>query len=261
MLHPFNRAFWHRDHLTTTWEYKTLAFILRAIVAVVVVMYLIFALPSIWAWAQTAYVRTQPPEQAVNLMATAIDSGAFEPLVDWLRRRPQAEIDQHAQLVEDNISEVPFIFIGWPLQAAAARDDVEAMLFWQMLTRYRMRFDLLRCGNPVLIERTNQLVQSLAPFQPGAEALAAIERDPQRLAAILQKVLDYDAKNPARNDPRHTCESFKSLTQINAVPMPREGWANARHILRLVTEEAVAKMQAGEVPTDLTPAPMTEPTP
>lgn len=248
MRHPFSRDFWKLENLRQTWEYKSIAFILRAVVFLIVLFYALFATTAIWEWTKTAWVRHQPITRAETLMAEARATGDFDALTKWLQRRQQSELQSHAQLIEDNVEEVPFTLFSWPIQATAAAQDLDGTLFWQMFSRYRLRFDLIRCGNPVLLDKISTLMRGLAAFQPGADALAAIERDPQKLADLLQKVMDYDAVHPARNDPDHTCSQFGPLTDIKGTPMPRETWAQARHLLRMVTEQSIAEMRAGKPP-------------
>jgi hypothetical protein len=252
MKQPFTRDFWTWDNLRATWEYKTLRFILRAVLAVAVVFYLLLTLPFVWPWAKTQYVRHQPPARFAELVGAGIASGDFTPAMDWLSRRPRAERPLHIPVIRDNVTVLPPALLAWLGEDARARGDIDGLRFWQMMVRYRMRYDLVRCGNPTLVAKVNELLAEVAKFNIYGDqrVLAEVERDPAQLADLLQKVLDFDAQNPMRNDPRTTCESMKGLSKITYTPMPPEGWAQSRHILRLATEHGIAELRqkAGTVP-------------
>lgn len=250
MKTPFEKDFWDWQHLRNTWEYKSLSFILRAMVAIVIVIYLLFALPSIWRWAGVEWVRHQPPERFAELVAAGEKSGDFKPALHWLAQRKRSEYALHTPLILEKISILPPGFVAWPAMQAREAGDVEQTRFWMMMARYRLRYDLLRCGNPDLVAQVNDILRTMEVMQ-GHNELDTISGDPVATADLLQEVLDFDAQNPMRNDPRTTCDAMAQLNQNTPLqPAAPESWAPIRHTLRVVTEQAIADMRRR---SDVTP--------
>lgn len=128
-----------------------------------------------------------------------------------------------------------------------------------------MRFDAIRCGLPGLIEKYDQ-IQTFAHAMSGeVDPMEDIRKDPARMAAMLQRVLDYDAQHPATNPPHFTCHTFGQIISGRARIVPAEAWPTIRHTLRLATEEGIfdlkvtARRAAEKPKTAVTPEPEATP--
>lgn len=242
----FSKDFWQIDHLRTTWEYKSVALILRAMLAIVVVMYLLLTAPAAWSWLQAVSVRALPAENFARVLETAIATDDFAPVQRWITYRPRSERADHAAVLEARIEDIPAPLVAVIVEASRARGAAEATRFWLMMARYRLRFDVLRCGQPDLIDALKQAQMMATALPHLRNELAAIDSDRAGTIRLLQQVLDYDAKYPARNSPAFTCTLMQGLSASDTNLTPPDTWATTRHTLRLVTERAVADLKAGK---------------
>ena len=241
----FTKDFWRPSHLRTTWEYKTIAFLMRMAVAFLVLGYLAVTSVFVWPWMQATYARSQSPQHFEALIEQAIKTDDFNWPYRWIKAQPSQRMPLYAQTVETHIGDIPPLFLSVLVQASRQTADEEKTHFWLMYTQYRMRFDLIRCGQPDLIERYGKMQSVITMLQDQPDELDAIRQNPKATAALLQQVLDYDATHPARNTPTLLCKSMAPLAQAQDItPLPQETWATIRHTLRLTTEQAIREMTA-----------------
>lgn len=243
MKSPFTRDFYRPENLRQTWEYKTLAFILRAMVAIVVVMYLIFTAQPTWAWMQREYVRSQPLSRLDGLLDEGRRTGDYAAAHKWINYRANADAPVIAAAIVNNSEALPALFFNYVARYHRVAGNMEEFAFWNYFMRYRLRYDLLRCGNPDWIDRIDAIMGQTYALQGRAEYLETLEKDPQRLAAMLTRVLDYDASHPARNNPSTTCLLISRSDRGNYSLQPQSEWAATRHSLRLVTEYSLREMR------------------
>lgn len=234
------------ENIRNTWEFKSIAFLLRAGVALLVIVYLLVTMPASWIWAKASWIRHQPASRFAEMVVASEKTGDFQDAHDWLSMRPQTEMPQHAATIEEHAATLPALFFHWNTQAARNAGDDAQVLFWSTYQKYRMRYDVLRCGDPALVSKVDELSNAAAALTGINNELTTVQDDPQKMTALLQQVLDYDAKNPAANDPRTTCKAFEKIsTHKKLTPVPRETWADIRHVLRRVTEAAISDMKQG----------------
>lgn len=239
-----NKKFWTLSRLRTTWEYKSLAFIGRFFVAAFIVLYLVLTAPYIWPWIETAYARTQAADQFDRILVTAIKLDNYNWADRWLNARPRIELAQHSATLENHIDKIPAVMLWSIVKTARQGDDEQRANFWLMYLQYRLRLDVLRCGINGLGEEVSKISAMSVLLHKDAEKLAEIGKDPDKMAALLQQVLDYDAQHPADNSPLYTCNKLKGIIPDSNVAIPpQEVWATIRHTLRLVTEAGIRKMR------------------
>lgn len=256
MKSPFSKDFWQPQALRATWEYKTIAFIVRALVVLVIIFYLALTVPNVWTWMQVTHARSQPIEKFEPLLTEAIADGDFAWAHRWLQARPQAEVQQNAAVLEKYVAEVPALFIYTLARASKQAEDIDQQRFWLTYAQYRMRFDFIRCGIPGLIDKYDEIQNFAMSMSGQQDPMVEVRQNPPRMAAMLQSVLDYDAKHPAVNAPDFTCESFGKLIRAQARIVPREAWATIRHTLRLTTEQGIHELtRSGQQPDGEQPAP------
>lgn len=262
MKSPFEKDFWRAENLRSTWEYKTIALIFRALVALIIILYLALTAPYIWPWAQASYARSQPIETFEQLLTQAIKNNDFSWAYRWLQARPGNEAQEHATVLERHITNIPALLLYTMPRASKQAGDIDGQRFWLTYTQYRIRFDTLRCGIPGLVDKYEQLKSFAHTLGGESDPMQEIYNDPAKMAAMLQQVLDYDAKYPAVNQPHFTCDTFAKFVTHTANIVPQESWATIRHTLRLTTEAGIYKLknqaaaQDGELQT-----PTSEPTP
>ena len=243
MKSPFEKDFWRAENLRSTWEYKTISFIVRAIVAMMVLIYIGVTAPTVWTWAQAAHARSQPADRLEILISEALKTDDFEWAHRWVNARPKSEVVQHAAVIEKYITEIPPLFISTIVRASRETETVEKTRFWLMYMQYRMRFDLIRCGHPGLIEKYGEMQAMVIHLQNTPYELAAISGDPKKTAMLLQEVLDFDSRYPARNKPTFVCTMMAPLVYGQKQdPAPEPTWATIRHALRVTTEREIKRM-------------------
>lgn len=237
------RDFFKPENIRKTWEYKSITFILRGMVALGVIIYLLVTVPATWVWMKTEWVRRDPPGRFAELVAAGAQTGDFKKTHEWLMLRPRSEVPLHANTIAENAAVLPSIFFDWKVQAARAENNAEDLRFWTAYQRYRLRYDVLRCGDMTLVQKLDALQLAMQAVSGQPDPLADVQDDPARMGRLLQDVLDYDAQHPAANDPRTTCDALKKMSKAKPQPAPREYWADIRHTLRRATEAAIRDMK------------------
>ena len=235
--------------LRESWEYKSIVFMLRALFACVIIAYAIVTLPSIWGYSQRWYIRQQPFSTFETLLDQSRRTGLYDWPMKWMMSRPLSEQQDLAQVIERRAGELPALFFSYPVTAARARGDTDNAAFWIAYQKYRLRFDLLRCGDIAIIPKIDDLFRAVIRVNGLADEFSRIAGDRLQLADMLQKVLAFDAQHPAVNDPRDTCTSVMPAIQKKYQPVDRDSWENIRFVLRNQTDQAIHAMRAGEKKT------------
>ena len=239
----FEKDFFTWSNIKTTWEYKTLSFIFRFCVAGLVIVYLLVTSLFSWNWLERTYVRSYDISAIDKVYEKAIAKKDFDWALKWTGLRPPEDSPVIIETVKKNAPVLPatfFLSVNGRLRGASDEEKV----FWHMLSRYRLRYDLLRCGQPGTVDRMSALLNTISGLFGIDPAIAKIMQDKNLLAAEIRKILDFDAKNPARNDPRMICKIVAKIDGLENAPVVPEGeWAAIRHTLRLVTERSIEHMK------------------
>ncbi|MBU6474345.1 MAG: hypothetical protein KGQ70_00130, partial [Alphaproteobacteria bacterium] len=114
-------------------------------------------------------------------------------------------------------------------------------LFWLQLGRFRLRYDLLRCGGTPGDARNFDALLSAAP-SPQIDAF--LRAHPAEMKGSLRRVLAFDAQYPAANDPARFCK----IAVPGGTPASRDEWPLYRAALRRQTEEFIARKTAAAPP-------------
>lgn len=219
------------------WEIRSLVFVFRIIGVLLFTGYLLATAPSAWEWGLLKWVRTQPIDQVIAVAEKSIKRDPRQ-LVKWVEMRPAHErtlIMEKLEPYSGRISSGIFlVYSRWLLDIGQEKEAV----FWRQYGRYRLRYDALRCGSP---EATENMTGLLALF-PDKEIQGIIAKDPAIIKTSLQRVLDFDAKYPADNNPTDICPAIQKLDGGNFQMVERKDWRAIRHTLRIITENALEKM-------------------
>lgn len=226
------------EKIKSSWEYRSGKFVLRVVAALFFLSYLFAAAPMAWTWSWAVYYKNQPPSALGPLLEESIVAPNQSELLTWVKLRPPEEravimekLEPHTALLD------PFLFLTysqWSVEVLEAEDIV----FWHMYARYRLRYDALRCGAPDSVMNMKGLLQ----LMPHGYIDAILERWPHLLKPALQRVLDYDAKFPAANNPSRICEVIYNIEGRNYKMVPEKYWAAIRHTLRAQTEFDLERM-------------------
>ena len=219
-------------------ELRILFLIGRFMAALLCVLYLLMTLNSIPTWAQTLWVRQQPVSAVESILQESLAKNDPQILFNWVMRRPQSNMADIFPIVEKQAGQINSLIFMRQARYLAKNGQVDEATFWYLYTRYRLRYDALRCGTPTGTEKMDMILEILSP----SEMNISVPPEPQKLAPILQRVLDVDAKNPARNNPADICTVVQKISGGNFVMVPEESWAAIRHTLRMVTEQSIAEM-------------------
>jgi hypothetical protein len=213
--------------------------VLRVIAAALFILYLATTSTSALAWMQTYWTRQQPLATVSELLQESLAKNDPQILSLWIFRRPMADMPEIFAAIEPKAELISSLIFMRQAQYFMGNKQPGEALFWYLHARYRLRFDALRCGAPTGPETMNTVLNMLSP--PDIEELVPAEGPD--LAAELQRVLDYDAKMPAKNNPTDICEVLNRISRGNFVMVPEEHWAGLRHTLRLATEESLRQMR------------------
>lgn len=220
-----------------SWEKRSILFILRAIGVILFLAYLAVTGPSALSWGELKWVRFQPLEQITQVAERSIKRDPQD-LVKWVSMRPSYERKQIMEKLEPYSGQISsgmfLIYSHWMMDSGQEKEAI----FWRQYGRYRLRYDALRCGSP---QSTENMAGLLALF-PDRGVQEAIAKDPSIVKISLQRVLDFDAKYPADNNPIDICPTIQKLDGGKFAMVKREDWRTIRHTLRLMTEYALEKM-------------------
>jgi hypothetical protein len=219
--------------------YKTFRFIGKFFAFVFLVSYVYIGGDSTFRLYKISGIRKQDIGAIHDVIRTSVAENHAGDVSEWLRARPQAETDALIDIVTPESgglgSGVFFEFTRRRLQ----QGKVEEALFWTQLARYRLRFDTLRCGP---YSSGKKLEDILSLFE-APDIRTLLEAHPALVKKSVQRVMDFDAKYPARNDPKFICEFVNRLNNTVMPPLPKDKWEDTRRTLRHTTEAALKEMK------------------
>lgn len=241
----------------------------RAAVAIVFVTYIAMTGDMTWNWFMTKITRLQSIDSVAKVARDDLSGPDPDPeaLRNWLARRPMSEGEELMKRLEPFVGQMSgmtfILYASWEVNAG----KIDEAVFWRQYARYRIRYDVLRCGSYNAIGLMTDIINRL----PQASIKERMMETPENLPAELRRVLDYDEKHPPLNNPAQFCkaltkfEAFKSKTNI--IMTSPEDWTGIHTTLRGITfmemrhmEEEQRKDKAKEN-GDKTPAVPQEPAP
>lgn len=156
----------------------------------------------------------------------------------WVRLRPLSETESIVKILTPETGSLDAGVFFEMSRRHLLQKRTEESLFWSQFARYRLRYDLLRCGAPEAIESFDRLLGLFA--SPVLREF--LEKNPDGVKKSLRQVLDFDEKYPASNDPSPICEMARKMEGSRAPMLPPETWESVRRNLRFVTEGALKEM-------------------
>ncbi len=223
-----------------TWEFRWMRRSLKIMCFTFFIAYLAGTGSSAWNWAQVKWVRTAPLTELPKIADHYLNyQYRNDRLYHWVSFRPESETPEIIRRLEpftDKLSTLTFILYSMHLQHMGQQDEAK---FWWQFARYRARYDALRCGSVKAVENLSQLLELLPhPVFP-QETM----ENPDEISRSLHRVLDYDAKYPAENNPDDVCDALRAMEQGKFATVQRARWADIRHSLRFMTEYRINRME------------------
>lgn len=220
-------------------EWRGAKWIAKACLVVTIYFYLVGAFGRTYTWAEIKWMRSTPFSQIDAIIEDAKKDNDFSYAYKWVRARPfddtagvMAAVERHAEIL-------PSIFFFE--QARRVRDTAspDDHAFWALYARYRLQYDLIRCGDPDMIDGMQIMLRgSLADDK----AVMAVLEDQKRLKKTLERIVAYDAEKPARNNPMTVCKMVGHSRKYEVPPV--EAWTMIRHNLIAATTAGINKMES-----------------
>jgi hypothetical protein len=184
------------------------------------------------------YTRNLYRAQDIDALYTVIDDAVqredLKNVTVWLRTRPLAETDRLVEMITPKSAPLePGTFFEIAQRQLKLGRPEEA-LFWLQLSRYRLRYDTVRCGaEPERIKAFDKIF-NLMQF-PATNAL--LQAHPEKLKESMQRVLDFDAKYPVHDNPAAVCKSLSV-----ELPVDEFNWEGYHKLIRRQTEDFIKGM-------------------
>lgn len=210
----------------TTWEYRSLKFLLKILGIFLFVTYLYTTIPTAVDWTQIKYTQSQSLDDLPTLAEKYIADNRADKLQNWIAMRDKKDIHQIIDTLEPYSGQMESTtFLIYARRLAAINQKAEAV-FWYQYSLYRLRFDAMRCGTSDAIP----LISSIADIAQNTDIEKALETDETTLPLMIERVLEFDATHPAENDPQRICRLVEKLSTEPVQHAPRDSWPTMRKI-------------------------------
>ncbi len=216
-------------------EFRIVGFLFRGIFCMMFAAYLVFNVPGAWEWTQIKWIRAQDFGALTQVLKDAAAKNDFTVLEKWISYRPLAEsADLISRTESYSASFPPLIFVSYSKRARWMKDP-EQEKFWIMMARYRLHYDAMRCGAPNAQEIVGKLVNVV--YALAGDTAPEIPEDEK--ISIMRKVLSFDAKYPAADNPADVCKQVNKMAQTDYPMQPQAAWKDLHFKLRLQTDRGV----------------------
>jgi hypothetical protein len=216
---------------------KLMRWTLRACAVILFVVYAVTCARGAWTWAKIRWIRAQDLAQFDVLLRPDWPPYAAEA---WIMYRPLKDSAILLGKVEAHtapLSSMTFLHLS---RRARWLHDAEAEKFWAMEGMFRLQYDALRCGSTGAREALTQTINLLRQIAPhGLPGLT-----PEEQIRIGRKVLAYDVRFPAANDPEDICRILNRAGGEPARNVPKEEWENIRFALRYKSDVDLTRLES-----------------
>ena len=232
-------------------SWKVVRFALKSVIALLMLFYVAAGVMS----AISLYMQSRYKAEPIYALETLVDQAALSgdkgEIAAWLSSRPLAETPAELKiLIPESAPLSPQSFFAIFRRELKLGHPKEA-LFWLQLGRYRLLYDLLRCGGTPEEER---MLNKMLNIMPSPQIDALIRAHPEYINEALQRVLDFDAQYPAADDPALFCNLAVHADQ----PADRVDWPLYHQALRDMTERHI-RATAQKQPAKQAPPPKPAP--
>jgi len=207
------------------WLYKFFIFALF-------ITYLSLGAQASWLLLKSAIINLQDVTAFHSIIEKNIRKNRVDSIRGWVRHRPLSETETLIKIATPKSGDMEFsLFLEFSKRLLQQGKTKEA-LFWAQLARYRVRYDMLRCGSLNAPKFFDDILSTFVPYQ----LTALIKLNPELVKESVRQVLDFDAKYPAKNDPSSSCHLFITIKERGAFVAPKDQWERLHRNLRMVTE-------------------------
>jgi len=220
------------SHKPRNWVFRLLRVVLKFIVAVVFIIYVYVGMAA----TITLYKKNEYRAQDISVLYGALDevaqgNGDPKRVTAWIKARPLSETDKLIEIVSPKSAALgPEVFVEFSGRELQMQKPEEAF-FWMQLGRFRLLFDLIRCGaNPDRIKIYDPIFSHMHSNQTDD----LLRAHPELLKKTAQRVLDFDTKYPAHDNPALVC---KPISADFRLPTEELNWESYRQVLRKHTED------------------------
>jgi len=208
-------------------------FILKTLVILLFLTYLIFCSTAAWHWSKIKYYQTVPLEHLALAVKQNRDKGDLPVAIGLVKSRWPSQSQEVLDIMIPHAPELDPAFYFEFSRRYSILGNIEEAVFWAMLGRFRMRYDILRCEN----DETSDLEKTLSDFLIPESVSDYLEDNPDQIKPILQSVLDWDEKNPPQNKPDSFCRERKGFNrEASHYPLEKGDWETRYKVLRITTE-------------------------
>jgi len=211
-----------------------LGFLARAVGVLLMLCYVYAGVVALTALVRAEVNARAPVADLARLIDTAHD---LSELPAWVRLRPLSDTPALIEVVTPRAGRVgPDLFIELARRQVQLKNTEEG-LFWMQLAKYRLRYDILRCGQPGMIEKIDMLLAALAP----KDILSLLGEKPELFKVSIRRVLEFDAQYPPTASPDHICQAIARLNEAKVIPVPASEWEWIRNSLRRAAEKFLSQ--------------------
>jgi len=211
-----------------------LKFLGRAVLAVFLACYAYAGVSSLVVLTGIELHKRQDISRLADILRVAGDDAA---VVEWMRFRPLSDTEAMVAMITPEAARLPpTVFFEIARRHVSLKNGEEG-LFWLQLGRFRLRYDVLRCGAQDSVIPMEKAMLAMTP-----PALTSLLHDkPDLLKKSIRRVLEFDAKHPAANDPQWICKTVEGIERVEIAPPPPASWEKTRNTLRQSAEEFLQK--------------------
>ncbi|MDE1152872.1 MAG: hypothetical protein PW788_10080 [Micavibrio sp.] len=223
-----------------SWAYRSARWCVRAFAVMLFLSYLSVTASSGSRWLEMQWVRSHSLSELPAIADNYLNHKySNQKLYNWVSLRPESETPEIIKILEPytaKLSTLNFLMYSYRLNRLHHTDEA---LFWWQFTRFRGRFDALRCGSVKSVENLSAVIDYFPhPIFPQSKLADSAE-----VVKSLHAVLDYDAQYPAHNNPDDVCDSLRALEPGNFATVRPEKWQDIRHSLRYISEYRLGIME------------------
>jgi len=217
-------------------------FAFRFLVVVVLLGYVFIGMAATNALYKRNMYRGQDMSSLYADIDDVAQGGDSKIVTAWLIARPLAETDKLVEIITPKSAALePAVFFEISRRQLALGRPEEA-LFWLQLGRYRLVYDIIRCGAEP---------DAIAIFDPVFKRMHVqatddlLQAHPELLKKTVQRVLDFDAKYPAHDNPLGIC---KAVLPKFALPAEEINWEGYHQLLRKHNQDFLNGTDKAKVP-------------
>lgn len=203
---------------------SSVKFIFRFLMVVLFLFYIVIGAGALSGVVVREINRTKNIDSFAAFVDENIKLNKSVEIEDWIKSRTLEDLDKIAEVVGERASDLPPNIFFRVSSMMFNKDRVEDALFWFNLGKYRLRYDMLRCGGSKAIDNIEGFISILFDLKidrlyEGQEGL---------LEKSLKRVIEFDKDHPPMNDIADICVLVEGLEKEKLTPKPEEDWPMIR---------------------------------